>query len=101
MSDHYLVYCIRELDGSLKRDHKIITARVMKRSSEKYFLDDVAKAPWEQVVQSSNEINELVIKWTSLLSSLIDKHAQKLEFPRSFALGSQLILTILSEKETI
>ena len=74
-SDHYLIYCIRKLNGFLKRDHKIITTRVMKRFSEKDFLDDVAKVPWEQLVQSSNDINELVIKWTSLFSSLIDKHA--------------------------
>ena len=75
MSDHYLVYCIRKLNGALKRDHKVITTRVMKRFSEIDFLDDVAKVPWEQVVQSSNDINELVIKWSSLFSSLIDKHA--------------------------
>ena len=71
----YLVYCIRKLNGSLKRDHKIITTRVMKKFSEKDFPDDVAKVPWEQAVQSSIDINELVIKWSSLLSSLIDKHA--------------------------
>ena len=47
----------------------------MKRFSEKDFLDDVAKVSWEQVVQSSNAINELVIKWPSIFSSLIDKHA--------------------------
>ena len=62
MSDHYLVYCIRKLNGSLQRDHKIITTRVMRRFSGKDFLDDVAKVPWEQVVQSSIDINELVIK---------------------------------------
>ena len=60
-SDHYLVYCIRKLKGALKRDHKVITTRVMKRFSEIDFLDEVAKVPWEQVVQSSNDINELVI----------------------------------------
>ena len=38
-------------------------------------LDDVAKVPWEQVVQSSHYINELVIKLASLFSFLIDKHA--------------------------
>ena len=47
----------------------------MKRFSEKDFIDDVAKVPWEQVVQSSNDINELVIKRSCLFSSLIDKHA--------------------------
>ena len=62
MSDHYLVCCACKLNESFKRDHKIITTRVMKRFSEKDFLDDVAKVPWEQVVQSSNRINELVIK---------------------------------------
>ena len=37
MSDHYLVYCIRKLNGTLKREHKVITTRVMKRFSEKIF----------------------------------------------------------------
>ena len=65
MSDQHLVYCIRKLNRALKRDHKIITTTVMKRFSEEDFLDDVAKVPWEQVVQSSYDINELVIKWPS------------------------------------
>ena len=75
MSDHYLVYCIRKLNGTLKREHKVVTTRVIERFSEKDFLDDVAKVPWERVVQSSNDINELVIKWSSLFSSVIDKRA--------------------------
>ena len=75
MSDHYLVCRIRKLNRALKRDHKIITSRVMKRFSEKDFLDDVAEVPGEQIVQLSNYINELVIKCSSLFSSLIDKHA--------------------------
>ena len=45
MSDHYLVYCIRKLNGSLKRDHRIIPNRVTKRFLQKHFLHDVAKVP--------------------------------------------------------
>ena len=56
MSDHNLLYCIHNSNGALKSDHKIITTRAMKRFSEKDFLDDVAKVPWEQVVQSSSDI---------------------------------------------
>ena len=43
-------------------------------------------------MQSSNDTNELAIEWTSLFSSLIDKHAhtEKLELARSFSFGSQL-----------
>ena len=51
MSDYYFVYCIRKLNGSLKHDHNIRTTRVMKRFSEKDFLDDDAMVPWEQVLQ--------------------------------------------------
>ena len=74
----------------------------MKRFSEKDCLDDVAKVPWEQLVQSSNDINELVIKWSSLFSSLIDKHApyREIRVSEKFCPGSQLILNILSEGET-
>ena len=74
VSDHYLVYCLRRFNGSLKRDHKFINTRTMTRFSHKECLDDVAKASWEQVVRSSKDINYLVIKW-SYLFSLIDKHA--------------------------
>ena len=35
LNDHYLVYCMRKLNGALKRDHKTIATRVMKRFSEK------------------------------------------------------------------
>ena len=62
MSDHYLEYCIRRFNGSQKRDHKIIKTRTMKRFSQKKFLDDVAKGPWEQVVRSSKDIKDTVIK---------------------------------------
>ena len=65
----------------------------MERFSEKDFLDDAAAAPWKQVVQSSSDINDLVSKWVSLFSSLIDKHAPYREIRTS--------LKILSEKETI
>ena len=74
----------------------------MKSFSEKDFLDYVDKAPWEQVVQSSNDISELVIKCTSLFFSLIDKNAsyREISVSEKFALGFQLTLKILSEKET-
>ena len=45
MSDHYLVYCIRKLNGALKRDHKIVTTRVMKRFSDKDFWTMLLRFP--------------------------------------------------------
>jgi len=74
----------------------------MKRFSEKDFLDDVVKVPWEQVVQPPNDINELVIKWSSLFSSLIDKHApfREIRVSEKFCLWISSDLKILSEGET-
>ena len=62
MSEHYLVYCIHRLNGPLIRDHRMIATRLVISLSEKDLLDDVATVSWEQVVQSSNDINELVTK---------------------------------------
>ena len=84
MSDHCLVYCIHKFNGSLKPHHKIVTTRVMKRFSENDFLDDVAKLPWEQVVQSSNDINELVIKCSSLFFFLVHTSYQELRVSEKF-----------------
>ena len=30
MSDHYLVYCLRKLNGARRKDHKVIKTRAMK-----------------------------------------------------------------------
>ena len=62
MSDHYLVYYIRKLSGSLKRGHKIITTRVMKRFSEKIFWTMLLRLPRNrlcshQVILTSYSVN--------------------------------------------
>ena len=42
MSDHNMVYCIRRLNGSFKKDHKAIKTRNIKNFSEEAFLHDFA-----------------------------------------------------------
>ena len=38
MSDHYMVYCIRKVNGSFEKDHKVIKTRNMKNFSEEALL---------------------------------------------------------------
>lgn len=75
MSDHYMVYCIRKLNGSFKKDHKAIKTRNMKNFSEEDFLQDIASIDWEQALGTSDEVNELVETFSNVFSLVIEKHA--------------------------
>lgn len=70
-----MVYCVRKFNGNLKKDHKNIRTRIMKNFSEEAFLSDVASIDWEQLLGHSDDINVLVNNWSSLFSSIIEKHA--------------------------
>ena len=74
MSDHYMVYFIRKLNGSLNRNHKSIKTRNMKTFSEEAFLRDVASVDWEQVLGSSCDTNTLVQQFSNEFSQLIELH---------------------------
>ena len=74
MSDHYMVYCVRKFNGSLTRDHKAIKTRNMKNVSRSAFLADVSRICWEDRIMPCHGVDELVLKWTSVFSTLIDKH---------------------------
>ena len=69
-----MVYCVRKLNGNLK-NHKNIRTRIMKNFSKEAFLNDVASIDWEQVLGHSDDINVLVKNWSSMLSTIIEKHA--------------------------
>ena len=75
MSDHYMVYCIRKLNGSFKKDHKAIKTRNMKNFSEEAFLQDVANINWQDVLGTSDDVNKLVERFLTLFSLMIEKHA--------------------------
>ena len=62
MSDHYLVYCLRKLNGARRKDHKVIKTRSMKNFDETAFLADVSLIYWDGVVS----INMLVDDWSNL-----------------------------------
>ena len=70
-----MVYCVRKFNGNLKKDHKNIRARIMKKFSEEAFSNDVASMDWEQVLGHSDDINVLVNNWSSIFSAIIEKHA--------------------------
>ena len=75
MSDHYLVYCLRKLNGARRKDHKVIKTRSMKNFDETAFLADVSRINWDGVVSRPVDINVLVDDWSNLFSMIIDKHA--------------------------
>ena len=75
MSDHYLVYCLRKLNGACRKDHKVIKTRSMKNFDETAFLADVSRINWDGVVSRPVDINVLVDDWSILFSMIIDKHA--------------------------
>ena len=75
MSDHYMVYCIRKLNSSFKKDHKAIKTRNMKNFSEEAFLQDVATINWQAVLGTPGDVNKLVERFSTLFSLMIEKHA--------------------------
>ena len=79
MSDHYMVYCVRKFNSSLIRDHKAIKTRIMKKFSKSGFHADVLRICWEDIIKPCHGVDELVLKWTSVFSTLIDKHASNRE----------------------
>ena len=42
MSGHYMVFCVRKFQGALKKDHKVIATRSMKKFDKDAFLADVS-----------------------------------------------------------
>ena len=46
----------------------------MKYFNEGVFLRDLANMNWQHVLYSSQNINEVILKWTKLLSFTIKKH---------------------------
>ena len=75
MSDHYLVYCLRKLNGARRKDHKVIKTRSMKNFDETAFFADVSRINWDGVVSRPVDIKVLVDDWSNLFSMIIDKHA--------------------------
>ena len=75
LSDHYLVYITRKFMGPTKPQRKTISTRTMKNFNSDNFLSDLGQINWDSIVSSSRDINEAVIKWSYLLSLVIEKHA--------------------------
>ena len=61
--------------GTFKRQQKIITTGEMKNFVNSSFLFDLSQIDWDLLVESSNDVNEAVEKWSALLSLIIEKHA--------------------------
>ena len=75
LSDHFMVFCVRKFEGGVIKDHKTIKARRMKNFNEQMFLNDVASINWIRALGQTDDINILVRNWSSLFSSVIEKHA--------------------------
>ena len=75
LSDHYAVYCIRKFMGSFEHQQTTITTRKMKNFSQERLLPDLCQVDWDQIVESSRDVNEAVTNWSTLLSLIVEKHA--------------------------
>ena len=75
LSDHYMVYCIRKINGAVAKGHKMIKTRKMKNFNEEAFLADVSGICWEQKLTGTDDIDVLVSNWSNLFSLIIEKHA--------------------------
>ena len=78
LSDHYLVYCVRKLRGSVKHQHKYITSRQLKNFNQEAFLLDLSEVDWEALVANAQDIDDAVRKWTQLFALILEKHAPTL-----------------------
>ena len=78
LSDHYLVYSVRELHGGVKREHKYITSRQLKNFDKAAFLSDLSEVDWEGPVSQAQDIDEAVNSWTEMFSLIFEKHAPTL-----------------------
>lgn len=81
MSDHYPV-CIILKPNVTSSDlctekHKIIRYRDYKHLDQSTFLRDLSNTPWGEIVNSSNDINESLEKWTAAFIKTNNKHAPK------------------------
>ena len=91
MSDHFMVYCIRKLNGAVTSGHKTIKIRTMKNFIEQLSLTDVASICWEKVFSQTDDIDVLVYyEWTTLFLLVVEKHAPlgKCMFLKSSVRGS-------------
>ena len=70
-----MVFCVRKFKGGVLKDHKKIQTLRMKNVSEQMLLADVASINWIRVLCQTNDISIPVSNWSSLFSSVIEKHA--------------------------
>ena len=59
----------------MRKDHKTIKTWRMKNFSKQIFLTDAASINWIRVLCQTDDIIIPVSNWSSLFSSVIEKHA--------------------------
>lgn len=75
ISDHYAVFGNRKINVSIsKNSHQMITYRSFKNFDENAFVNDLHQIPWE-VVDTFEDVNDMVQIWNSLFLEVVDKHA--------------------------
>ena len=79
LSEHFIVYCVRKLNGTIGKSHKLIKARKMNRFNKLACLSDVASIGWDQLTTETDDINALDNHWTCIFSLIIEKHAPIVE----------------------
>ena len=70
LSGHYMVYCIRKLNGAAEKSHEMI---------KRAFLEDASGMCWDQKFTGTDDTDSLVNKWSNLFSLILEKHAPMAE----------------------
>ena len=59
-SNHYMVYCVRNLHGAIQCGHKPLKNRNMKKFTEDHFLADVSSIQWCYILPETDNVDILV-----------------------------------------
>ena len=74
LSDKFLVFCNRKLDGAVKRGSNAIKTLKMTNFHLKAFLANDSGVFSEHVLTETDDIDLLVSNWPNLFSLIIEKH---------------------------
>ena len=66
---------LENLEERLKKEHKYIVCRKMRKFNQAEFLMDVTNVPWGTIVRSFETVEDTVHLFTETLNLIIEKHA--------------------------
>ena len=62
VSDHYMVYCVRKLNGAIQTGHKTLKSRNMRKFTEDHFLADVSSIQWCYILPEIDSVDDILFE---------------------------------------